>query len=141
MNIELLKKFHRDARIANSCPTKYLPLSAACDLTTAAEYMRKSWDSSTQDDTDVANAKAFVSLAFGKVLACYVDIDLEEVAKAVPTWKGLAMKVEDPSKLVGDAFMDAISQILDDTSGAYKATSVFGVLCAVLNLDPDELIS
>lgn len=141
MNIELLKKFHRDARIANSCPAKYLPLSAACDLTTAAEYMRKSWDPSTEGDNDTANAKAFISQAFGKVLACYVDIDLEEVSKAVPTWKTLAMKVEDPSKLVGDAFMDAISQILDDTSGAYKATSVFGVLCAVLDINPEELIS
>ena len=141
MNIELLKKFHRDVRIATDCPAVYLPLSAACDLATAAEYMRKSWDTSATDETDVDNAKQFVKQAFGKVLMSYRDIDLEEVSKAVPTWEDLAKKSGDPTKLVGDAFMDAINTILTEDSGAYRATSIFGVICAVLKMNPEELIS
>ena len=100
MNIELLKAFHRQSRIETDCPPVYLPLSAVCNLATAADYMRKSWDTSATNETDVDSAKQFVKQAFGKVLMYYRDIDLEEVSKAVPTWEDLAKKSGDPTKLV-----------------------------------------
>jgi len=140
MNIELLKAFHRQSRIETDCPPVYLPLSAVCDLATAADYMRKSWDTSATNEVDVDSAKQFVKQAFGKVLMYYRDIDLEEVSKAVPTWEDLAKKSGDPTKLVGDAFMDAIDTILTEGSGAYRATSIFGVICAVLKMNPEELV-
>jgi len=141
MNIELLKQLHRQARIDTNCPTTYLPLSIVSLLSSAAELMRGKWDPSCTTEPDQDEAWQIVKDAFGQVLVYYRDVDLEEVSKAIPAWKQLAEKAEqDPSKLIADAFMDAMGIILGESNSAYKATAIFGVLCAVLGRDPEELL-
>lgn len=141
MNIELLKAFHRQSRIETDCPPVYLPLSACIYLAQAAQAVRAQWDPSHTNTADISETKTLVRKAFGQVLMYFRDVDLDEVSKAIPTWVELAKKAGDPSKLIADAFMDAMNVILTESSGPYKASSIFGVLCAVLDMSPDGLVS